>query len=56
MTRNIVKNIKPDVYIENSGKTWTESIKSPFKSFSTTYTEGVKTKTGERSLGLFCLT
>lgn len=47
MTRNIVKNIKPDVYIENSGKNWTVSIKSTFKSFSSTYTEGVKTNTGE---------
>lgn len=42
-TKMIVKNLKPDCYIENPAhKNWTISLKSTFKNLRSEFTEGVK--------------
>jgi len=38
----IVKGIKPNVYITNSGKNWTISVKSTFSNMLFEFKEGTK--------------
>lgn len=41
-TKLVVKNLKPDMFVENQGKNWTISLKSTFKNLKSVFTEGVK--------------
>lgn len=47
----VVKNLKPDAFIENQGKNWTISLKSTFKNLKSVFTEGVKWESSKYLLG-----